>query len=70
MTDVEFQPLARRTYVAEAIRTIKDMILEGRDTVPGRYFSIFVGSKHVVALSGLQGRQTFFDNKQLNLAQG
>lgn len=48
----------------------KDMILKGRDTVPGRYFSFFVGSKHVVALSGLQGRQTFFDNKQLNLAQG
>ncbi|KAM7211501.1 Cytochrome P450 [Rhypophila decipiens] len=48
----------------------KDMILEGRDTVPGRYFSFFVGSKHVVALSGLQGRQAFFDNRNLNLAQG
>ena len=30
MTEVEFQPLARRTYVAEAIRTVKDMILDGR----------------------------------------
>jgi GntR family transcriptional repressor for pyruvate dehydrogenase complex len=28
--DTEFQPLARRTYVADAIRTIKDMILDGR----------------------------------------
>ncbi|KAM7188951.1 Cytochrome P450 [Naviculisporaceae sp. PSN 640] len=48
----------------------KDMILEGRDTVPGRYFSFFVGAKHVVALSGLEGRKMFFENKQLNLAQG
>jgi DNA-binding FadR family transcriptional regulator len=30
VSEVEFQPLARRTYVAEAIRTIKDMILDGR----------------------------------------
>ena len=35
MTDVEFQPLARRTFVAEAIRTIKDMILDGR-LAPGQ----------------------------------
>lgn len=35
MSDVEFQPLARRTYVAEAIRTIKDMILDGR-LLPGQ----------------------------------
>jgi DNA-binding FadR family transcriptional regulator len=35
VTDVEFQPLARRTYVAEAIRTIKDMILDGR-LAPGQ----------------------------------
>ena len=35
MSDVEFQPLARRTYVAEAIRTIKDMILDGR-LAPGQ----------------------------------
>jgi GntR family transcriptional repressor for pyruvate dehydrogenase complex len=34
-SDVEFQPLARRTYVAEAIRTIKDMILDGR-LAPGQ----------------------------------
>src|SRR5215213_10887926 len=26
----QFEPLARRTYVADAIRTIKDMILDGR----------------------------------------
>jgi GntR family transcriptional regulator, transcriptional repressor for pyruvate dehydrogenase complex len=30
VSELEFQPLARRTYVAEAIRTIKDMILDGR----------------------------------------
>jgi len=35
VSDVEFQPLARRTYVAEAIRTIKDMILDGR-LAPGQ----------------------------------
>jgi len=35
VTDVEFQPLARRTYVAEAIRTVKDMILDGR-LAPGQ----------------------------------
>jgi len=35
VTEVEFQPLARRTYVAEAIRTIKDMILDGR-LAPGQ----------------------------------
>ena len=34
-SEVEFQPLARRTYVAEAIRTIKDMILDGR-LAPGQ----------------------------------
>ena len=34
-SQVEFQPLARRTYVAEAIRTIKDMILDGR-LAPGQ----------------------------------
>jgi DNA-binding FadR family transcriptional regulator len=34
-SDVDFQPLARRTYVAEAIRTIKDMILDGR-LAPGQ----------------------------------
>jgi len=34
-SDLEFQPLARRTYVAEAIRTIKDMILDGR-LAPGQ----------------------------------
>ena len=32
-SDLEFQPLARRTYVAEAIRTIKDMILDGAVTM-------------------------------------
>jgi DNA-binding FadR family transcriptional regulator len=35
VSDVDFQPLARRTYVAEAIRTIKDMILDGR-LAPGQ----------------------------------
>jgi GntR family transcriptional repressor for pyruvate dehydrogenase complex len=30
VSELEFQPLARRTYVADAIRTIKDMILDGR----------------------------------------
>jgi len=35
VTEVEFQPLARRTYVAEAIRTVKDMILDGR-LAPGQ----------------------------------
>jgi GntR family transcriptional regulator, transcriptional repressor for pyruvate dehydrogenase complex len=35
VSEVEFQPLARRTYVAEAIRTIKDMILDGR-LAPGQ----------------------------------
>jgi len=35
VSDPEFQPLARRTAVAEAIRTIKDMILDGR-LAPGQ----------------------------------
>ena len=35
MSDLDFQPLARRTYVAEAIRTVKDMILDGR-LAPGQ----------------------------------
>jgi DNA-binding FadR family transcriptional regulator len=35
VSDLDFQPLARRTYVAEAIRTIKDMILDGR-LAPGQ----------------------------------
>ena len=34
-SDLDFQPLARRTYVADTIRTIKDMILDGRLT-PGQ----------------------------------
>ena len=35
MTEPQFEPLARRTFVADAIRTIKDMILDGR-LVPGQ----------------------------------
>jgi GntR family transcriptional regulator, transcriptional repressor for pyruvate dehydrogenase complex len=30
VTEAQFEPLARRTYVADTIRTIKDMILDGR----------------------------------------
>ncbi|KAM7210435.1 Cytochrome P450 [Rhypophila decipiens] len=50
----------------------RDMLLEGRDAsaFPGGHFSFFVGSKHVVALSGVEGRQTFFENRGLSLAQG
>ncbi len=35
MTEPHFEPLARRTFVADAIRTIKDMILDGR-LAPGQ----------------------------------
>jgi DNA-binding FadR family transcriptional regulator len=35
MTEPLFEPLARRTYVADVIRTIKDMILDGR-LAPGQ----------------------------------
>ena len=35
MTEPQFEPLARRTYVADTIRTVKDMILDGRLT-PGQ----------------------------------
>ena len=35
MTEPRFEPLARRTFVADAIRTIKDMILDGR-LAPGQ----------------------------------
>lgn len=35
MTEPQFEPLARRTFVADAIRTIKDMILDGR-LAPGQ----------------------------------
>jgi GntR family transcriptional regulator, transcriptional repressor for pyruvate dehydrogenase complex len=35
LPDPEFTPLARRSYVADVIRTIKDMILDGRLT-PGQ----------------------------------
>jgi GntR family transcriptional regulator, transcriptional repressor for pyruvate dehydrogenase complex len=35
VTEPHFEPLARRTFVADAIRTIKDMILDGR-LAPGQ----------------------------------
>jgi GntR family transcriptional regulator, transcriptional repressor for pyruvate dehydrogenase complex len=35
VTEPRFEPLARRTFVADAIRTIKDMILDGR-LAPGQ----------------------------------
>jgi GntR family transcriptional regulator, transcriptional repressor for pyruvate dehydrogenase complex len=35
VTEPHFEPLARRTFVAHAIRTIKDMILDGR-LAPGQ----------------------------------
>ena len=35
MSELRFEPLARRTYTADAIRTIKDMILDGR-LAPGQ----------------------------------
>jgi GntR family transcriptional repressor for pyruvate dehydrogenase complex len=35
VSEPQFEPLARRTYAADAIRTIKDMILDGR-LAPGQ----------------------------------
>jgi sterol 14-demethylase len=48
----------------------QDMMLAGKHLFPTGYFSFFVGAKHVVALSGAEGRQTFFGNKDLSLSQG
>ena len=37
---------------------------------PTGQFSFFVGKKHVVGLSGPEGRKTFFDSKDLSFGDG
>ncbi|KAH8742415.1 cytochrome P450 [Diaporthe sp. PMI_573] len=46
------------------------MVLEGRDFSASGAFSMFIGTKHVVVLSGQAGRKTFFQTKGLSLPQG
>ncbi|KAI0006915.1 cytochrome P450 [Xylariaceae sp. FL0662B] len=38
--------------------------------VSNESFSFFVGSKHIVNLSGLDGRKTFFESRNLSVSQG
>ncbi|KAI3391020.1 hypothetical protein diail_8115 [Diaporthe ilicicola] len=47
-----------------------DMVLEGRDSSANGSFSMFIGTKHVVVLSGEAGRKAFFQTKGLSLPQG
>lgn len=47
-----------------------DMVFEGREASPNGAFSMFIGTKHVVVLSGEEGRKTFFQTKGLSLPQG
>ncbi|KAI1410685.1 cytochrome P450 [Hypoxylon sp. FL1857] len=38
--------------------------------VPSQSFSFYVGKKHIVNLGGLDGRKTFFENKDFSVSQG
>ncbi|KAI0544537.1 cytochrome P450 [Xylaria curta] len=46
------------------------MIVEGTIMSPDRDFSFFLGKRHIVSLGSLDGRKTFFENKELNVSQG
>lgn len=48
----------------------RDMFLNGRNIFPSGCFSFFVRKKHIIALSGAQARQVFFETRGLSLAQG
>ncbi|KAI1353474.1 cytochrome P450 [Xylaria sp. FL0043] len=47
-----------------------DFLVEGIRASATGNFSFYVGQKHVVCISGFQGRKTFFESKDLNLAAG
>ena len=48
----------------------RDMVVEGQATSKNGNFSFFIGKKHVVSLSGLAGRKTFFESPALNFPAG
>lgn len=47
-----------------------DMFLEAQKSTSTGNFSFYVGKKQVVALSGSEGRKTFFESKELHLNKG
>lgn len=60
-------------FVGSAIRFFRhrvDMVFEAQKSPTSGAFSILVGGKHVVVLTGDIGRKTFFETKDLNLPQG
>ncbi|KAI0024605.1 cytochrome P450 [Xylariomycetidae sp. FL0641] len=48
----------------------RDMVLEGSHACSNAIFSFYIGRKHVVSLGGLEGRKTFFENKDFSVSQG
>ena len=48
----------------------RDMVLEGLAASQHGNFSFFVGKKHVVAVSGSEGRKMFYESRALNFSAG
>ncbi|KAI1424707.1 cytochrome P450 [Xylaria sp. FL1777] len=46
------------------------MIVEGTSMSSTESFSFLVGKRHIVSLGGLEGRKTFFENKDFSVSQG
>jgi hypothetical protein len=51
-------------------RSRREMLLDGMHAVPDGIFSFYVFRKHVVHLSGVEGRKTFFHVDGLGTVQG
>ncbi|KXJ96447.1 cytochrome P450 6A1 [Microdochium bolleyi] len=47
-----------------------DFMLNAARHTPGGNFSFYIGKKHLVALTGEEGRKTYFDNKDLGFSEG
>lgn len=48
----------------------RDMVLEGVAASQHGNFSFYVGKKHVIAMSGPDGRKTFYESRALNFSAG
>ncbi|KAH7039996.1 cytochrome P450 [Microdochium trichocladiopsis] len=56
---------AIRFYSARA-----DFMLEAMKHTPGGNFTFYIGKKQIVAVTGEEGRKTYFDNRELGFAEG
>ena len=66
--ETEFQPLARRSYVADVIRTIQDMILDGRLT-PGQKLPPERALSEALGVSRPTVREAFRSLQAMNILE-